>query len=94
MAISLCNNLNYSLSKTLFKVSLIMNMFDIGLGITIFIIVIFIVLMINRGISKAIRYTGIGLDTLFGLFLDSLGLYYLYFRIFRCPYSVDTINGQ
>ena len=42
---------------------------DIGLGITIFIIVIFIVLMINRGISKAISYTGIGsLDTLFGFF--------------------------
>ena len=44
---------------------------DVGLGITIFIIVIFLVLMINRGISKAIRYTGIGsLDTIFGFFLD------------------------
>ena len=31
--------------------------------------------MINRGISKAISYTGIGsLDTLFGFFLDLLGL--------------------
>ena len=39
---------------------------DVGLGVTIFIIVIFLVLMINRGISRAIRYTGIGsLDTLF-----------------------------
>ena len=35
-------------------------MLDVGLGVTIFIIVIFFVLMINRGISKAIRYTGIG----------------------------------
>ena len=33
---------------------------DVGLGITIFIVVIFLVLMINRGISKAVRYTGIG----------------------------------
>ena len=42
---------------------------DIGLGIAIFIVVIFLVLLINRGISKAIRYTGIGsLDTVFGFF--------------------------
>ena len=39
---------------------------DIGLGITIFIIVIFLVLMISKGISKVVNYTGIGsLDTLF-----------------------------
>ena len=39
---------------------------DVGLGIGIFVIVIFLVLMINKGISKAIRYTGIGsLDTIF-----------------------------
>ena len=42
---------------------------DVGLGITIFVIVVFLVLMINRGVSKAIRYTGIGsLDTIFGFF--------------------------
>ena len=42
---------------------------DIGLGISIFIIIIFLILMINKGISKAVRYTGIGsLDTLFGFF--------------------------
>ena len=42
---------------------------DIGLGLTIFIIVIFLVLMINKAISKAIKYTGIGsLDTVFGFF--------------------------
>ena len=46
---------------------------DIGLGIAIFIIVIFLVLMINKGISKAIRYTGIGsLDTIFGFFFGFL----------------------
>ena len=43
---------------------------DIGLGISIFIVVIFFILMINKGISKAISYTGIGsLDTIFGFFL-------------------------
>ena len=42
---------------------------DIGLGLTIFIIVIFLVLIINKAISKAIKYTGIGsLDTAFGFF--------------------------
>ena len=33
---------------------------DIGLNITIFVVVIFLVLLINKGISKAISYTGIG----------------------------------
>ena len=33
---------------------------DIILGIGIFFIVIFIILMINKGISKAVTYSGIG----------------------------------
>ena len=33
---------------------------DIGLSITIFVVIIFLVLMVNKGISKAVRYTGIG----------------------------------
>jgi membrane protein required for colicin V production len=42
----------------------------------IFIIVIFLVLMINRGISKAISYTGIGsLDTIFGFFFGFIRAY-------------------
>ena len=49
---------------------------DIGLGVSIFIIVIFLVLMVNRGISKAIRYTGIGsLDTIFGFFFGFIRAY-------------------
>tara|TARA_B110000444_G_scaffold158806_1_gene148503 strand:- start:174 stop:719 length:546 start_codon:yes stop_codon:yes gene_type:complete len=49
---------------------------DIGLGITIFVIVIFLVLMINKGISKAVQYTGIGnLDTVFGFFFGFLRAY-------------------
>jgi membrane protein required for colicin V production len=55
---------------------------DVGLGITIFVIVIFLVLMINKGISKAVRYTGIGsLDTVFGFFfgfIKSLHNFYMY----------------
>ena len=61
---------------------------DVGLGVTIFIIVIFLVLMINRGISKAIRYTGIGsLDTIFGFFFGFIRAYI----IFVCIFSVVHI---
>ena len=49
---------------------------DIGLGIGIFIIVIFFVLLINKGISKAVRYTGLGnLDTIFGFFFGFVRSY-------------------
>ena len=61
---------------------------DVGLGVAIFIIVIFLVLMINRGISKAIRYTGIGsLDTVFGFFFGFIRAYI----IFVCIFSVVHI---
>ena len=49
---------------------------DLGLGITIFVIVIFLVLLVNKGISKAVRYTGIGsLDTIFGFFFGFIRAY-------------------
>ena len=42
---------------------------DIVLGVTIFVIVIFLILMINKSIRKAVRFTGLGsLDTMFGFF--------------------------
>ena len=56
---------------------------DIGLGITIFIIVIFLVLMVNRGISKAVSYSGIGsLDTIFGFFFGFVRAYIVSIFIF------------
>ena len=56
---------------------------DIGLGITIFIIVIFLVLIVNRGISKAISYSGIGsLDTVFGFFFGFIRAYIISIFIF------------
>ena len=56
---------------------------DIGLGIVIFVIVVFLVLMINKGLSKAIRYTGIGsLDTIFGLFFGFVRAYIISVCIF------------
>ena len=62
---------------------------DVGLGITIFIIVIFLVLMVNKGISKAIRYTGIGsLDTVFGFFFGFLRAYIISTCIFSGTHIV------
>ena len=56
---------------------------DIGLGITIFVVVIFLVLMVNKGISRAIRYTGIGsLDTIFGFFFGFIRAYIISICIF------------
>ena len=56
---------------------------DIGLGITIFIIVIFLVLLINKGLSKAIRYTGVGrLDKIFGFFFGFIKAYIISLFIF------------
>ena len=56
---------------------------DVGLGIAIFVVVIFLVLMINKGISKAVRYTGIGnLDTMFGFFFGFLRAYIISVCIF------------
>ena len=56
---------------------------DIGLGIAIFVVVIFLVLMVNKGLSKAIRYTGIGsLDTIFGFFFGFIRAYIISICIF------------
>ena len=56
---------------------------DITLGIAIFIVVIFLVLLINKGISKAVRYTGIGgLDTTFGFFFGFIKAYIISVCIF------------
>ena len=56
---------------------------DIGLGVSIFIIVIFLILMINKGISRAISYSGIGnLDTVFGFFFGFLRAYIISICIF------------
>ena len=49
---------------------------DVGLGIAIFVVVIFLVLLVNKGIGKAISYTGIGgLDTTFGFFFGFVRAY-------------------
>ena len=56
---------------------------DIGLGITIFVVVIFLILFVNKGISKAVSYTGIGsLDATFGFFFGFIRAYIISVCIF------------
>ncbi len=56
---------------------------DISLGVAIFIVVIFLVLMVNKGISKAINYTGLGsLDTIFGFFFGFIRAYIISICLF------------
>ena len=62
---------------------------DVGLGISLFVIIIFLILVINRGLSKAIRYTGIGsLDTLFGFFFGFFRAYIISVFIFSAVHIV------
>ena len=56
---------------------------DIVLGIGIFIVVIFLILMINKGVSRAIKFSGLGkLDTVFGFFFGFLRGYIICVCIF------------
>ncbi len=62
---------------------------DIGLGVAIFVVVIFLVLMVNKGLSKAISYTGIGsLDTVFGFFFGFIRAYIISLCIFSGAHIV------
>ena len=61
---------------------------DIALGITIFALVIFIVLMVNKGINKAVKYSGLGrIDTIFGFFFGFIRSYI----ICVCVFSTASI---
>tara|TARA_B100001121_G_scaffold304112_1_gene319140 strand:+ start:790 stop:1335 length:546 start_codon:yes stop_codon:yes gene_type:complete len=62
---------------------------DVGLGITIFVVVVFLVLMISKGISSIINYTGIGsLDTIFGFFFGFIRAYIISICIFSGAHIV------
>ena len=65
---------------------------DISLGICLFIVVIFIILLINKGISKVVTYTGIGsLDKIFGFFFGFIRGYVISVCIFA---TIDIIYNS
>ena len=66
---------------------------DITLGVSIFILVIFIILMINKGIGKAVRYSGLGsLDSIFGFFFGFIRGYVVSVLIFSAVDIVYNYN--
>mgnify|MGYP001209573885 FL=1 len=61
---------------------------DVTLGLSIFILIIFIILVINKGISKTVKFVGLGrLDSIFGLFFGFIRSYV----ICVCLFSVIDI---
>ena len=65
---------------------------DILLGVGIFIIIIFIILIINRSISNAVKFSGLGsLDRLFGFFFGFVKAYI----VIVCVYTtIDIIYNN
>ena len=64
-------------------------MLDVILGVAIFIIVIFIILMINKGIGRAVKYSGLGsLDSIFGFFFGFIRGYIICVLLFS---AVDVV---
>ena len=62
---------------------------DVFLGVGIFVLIIFIILMINKGIGKAVSYSGIGsLDTVFGFFFGFVRAYIISISIFSAIHIV------
>ena len=62
---------------------------DVVLGLTIFILVIFIILVVNKGIGKTIKFIGLGrLDSLFGLFFGFIRSYVICIFLFS---AIDTV---
>jgi len=66
---------------------------DIALGLAIFILVIFIILVVSKGISKTMKFVGLGrLDSLFGLFFGFVRSYIICVCLFSAIDIVYNYN--
>jgi len=66
---------------------------DVTLGLTIFVLVIFIILIVNKGISKTVRFVGLGrLDSIFGLFFGFIRSYIICVCLFSAIDIVYNYN--
>ena len=66
---------------------------DIIVGLTIFILIISIILVINKGISHTIKFVGLGqLDSLFGLFFGFVRSYIICVCLFSAINIVYNYN--
>tara|TARA_B110000238_G_scaffold170888_1_gene188495 strand:+ start:81 stop:626 length:546 start_codon:yes stop_codon:yes gene_type:complete len=65
---------------------------DISLGVIIFILVVFVILMVNKSISKVIKFIGLGrLDSVFGLFFGFVRSYVVCVCLFS---AIDIIYNN
>ena len=65
---------------------------DMILGVSIFVIVVFVILLINKAISKAVTYSGMGsLDKIFGFFFGFIWSYVVAVFIFS---AVDIVYNH
>ncbi len=66
---------------------------DILLGVVIFVVVVFIILMINKGVSKAVKFAGLGrLDSVFGFFFGFFRSYIICVLMFSAIDIVYNYN--
>ena len=66
---------------------------DILLCVVIFVMVVFIILIINKGISKAVKFAGLGrLDSIFGFFFGFIRSYIICVLIFSAIDIVYNYN--
>ena len=66
---------------------------DVTLGLAIFVLVIFIILIVNKGIGKTVKFIGLGkLDSLFGLFFGFIRSYIICVCLFSAVDIVYNYN--
>ncbi len=67
---------------------------DVLLGVSLFVVIVFIILMINKGISKAVTYSGMGnLDKIFGFFFGFLKGYIIAVCVFATVNSIYNFKN-
>ena len=66
---------------------------DVTLGSAIFVLVIFIILVANKGISRTVKFVGLGkLDSIFGLFFGFIRSYIICICLFSAVDIVYNYN--
>jgi membrane protein required for colicin V production len=66
---------------------------DVTLGLAIFVLVIFVILVVNKGISKTVKFAGLGrLDSLFGIFFGFIRSYLICVCLFSAIDIVYNYN--
>ena len=66
---------------------------DVTLGLTIFVLIIFTILIVNKGIGKTVKFVGLGkLDSIFGLFFGFIRSYIICVSLFSAIDIVYNYN--